>query len=187
MDRNALQDRMLDYLYDELDSSEREAYERALEGEPEVAAQVRDYQGIRQAARTVPDHEPPQAALRNLLHHARHHGVGLREIEEEENPLLHQRVRPLTGKLKGDYRVRVGGWRILVTPDRESRVLHVYAILPRGDSYRAERLSPESSLAPEMVNAIQYGRWRRSGGENRAKSPSKVANSHPCSTARAAR
>lgn len=59
----------------------------------------------------------------------------LRELEAVERPLLHQRVRPLTGKLKGDFRVRVGGWRLLLTPDPESRVLHVYAILPRGDAY----------------------------------------------------
>jgi mRNA-degrading endonuclease RelE of RelBE toxin-antitoxin system len=41
----------------------------------------------------------------------------------------------LTGKLQGDYRLRVGDWRILITPDREKRILHVYAILPRGDAY----------------------------------------------------
>ncbi len=59
----------------------------------------------------------------------------LGDLEEAERPLLHRRVRPLTGKLKGDYRVRVGGWRVLLTPDRESRLLYVYAILPRGDAY----------------------------------------------------
>jgi len=59
----------------------------------------------------------------------------LQELEEREQPLLHPRTRPLTGQLKGDYRVRVGGLRVLLTPDRESRVLHVYAILPRGDAY----------------------------------------------------
>ena len=59
----------------------------------------------------------------------------LRDLEDEAKPLLHPRVRPLTGKLKGDYRVRVGDWRFLFTPDRDSRVLHVYAILPRGDAY----------------------------------------------------
>ena len=59
----------------------------------------------------------------------------LRGLEEEETPLLHPRVRPLTGKLKGDYRVRVGGWRVLFTPHWDSKVLHVYAILPRGDAY----------------------------------------------------
>ncbi|MFV2073200.1 MAG: type II toxin-antitoxin system RelE/ParE family toxin [Thermoanaerobaculales bacterium] len=59
----------------------------------------------------------------------------LRDLENEENPLLHPRVRPLTGKLKGDFRARVGELRVLFTPDRESGVLHVYAILPRGDAY----------------------------------------------------
>ncbi len=59
----------------------------------------------------------------------------LRDLEATDQPFLHPRVRPLTGRLKGDFRVRVGGWRILVTPDRDARVLHVYAILPRGDAY----------------------------------------------------
>ena len=59
----------------------------------------------------------------------------LQDLEKAELPLLHPRVRPLTGSLKGDYRVRVGNWRVLMTPDRESRVLHVYAVLPRGDAY----------------------------------------------------
>ena len=59
----------------------------------------------------------------------------LHDLENAEQPLLHPRVRPLTGKLKGDYRVRVGGRRVLLTPDRKSRVLQVYAVLPRGDAY----------------------------------------------------
>ncbi len=59
----------------------------------------------------------------------------LRELEGSEQPFLHPRMRPLTGQLRGDYRVRVGGWRILLTPDRDSKVLLVYAILPRGDAY----------------------------------------------------
>ena len=59
----------------------------------------------------------------------------LRDLEKSEQPFLHSRMRPLTGSLKGDFRVRVGGWRLLLTPDRESRELHVYAILPRGDAY----------------------------------------------------
>jgi mRNA interferase RelE/StbE len=59
----------------------------------------------------------------------------LRELEGSDQPLMHPRVRPLTGKLKGDYRVRIGPWRVLLTPDRETRVLHVYAILPRSGAY----------------------------------------------------
>ena len=59
----------------------------------------------------------------------------LLDLQNAELPLYHPRVRPLTGKLKGDYRVRVGSWRILLTPDRETRVLHVYAIVSRGARY----------------------------------------------------
>jgi len=59
----------------------------------------------------------------------------LLDLEAQENPLLHPRIRPLTGKLKGDFRVRVGDWRILLTPDRDQMVLQVYALLPRGGLY----------------------------------------------------
>lgn len=59
----------------------------------------------------------------------------LRELEQAENPLWHPDVRPLTGPLRGDYRLRVGKWRVLFTPDRERKVIYVYAILPRGDAY----------------------------------------------------
>jgi mRNA interferase RelE/StbE len=59
----------------------------------------------------------------------------LRDLEKAPEPLVHAKVRPLTGMLKGDYRVRIGGWRVLLTPDPEARVLYVYAILPRGDAY----------------------------------------------------
>jgi mRNA interferase RelE/StbE len=51
----------------------------------------------------------------------------LRALEEAAEPLAQTRVRPLTGRLKGGYRVRVGGWRVLLTPDMEARVPNVYA------------------------------------------------------------
>ena len=57
------------------------------------------------------------------------------ELQEEENPFFHTNVRPLTGKLKGDYRIRIGNWRALFTPDKETKTLHIYAILPRSDAY----------------------------------------------------
>ena len=59
----------------------------------------------------------------------------LLELEKSENPLLHSQVKPLTGKLQGDYRLRVGDWRILFTPDKDTKMLYVFAILPRGDAY----------------------------------------------------
>lgn len=59
----------------------------------------------------------------------------LLELEQAENPLFHHAVRNLTGKLRGDYRLRVGDWRVLFTPDRAEKVIYVYAILPRGAAY----------------------------------------------------
>ncbi len=59
----------------------------------------------------------------------------LQDLEREEIPFFHPGVRPLSGELKGDYRMRVGAWRVLFTPDNEAGVLYVYAIIPRGDAY----------------------------------------------------
>ncbi len=57
-------------------------------------------------------------------------------LEKSNNPLLQENVRPLTGKLKGDYRLRAGEWRDLFTPDKQQKIIHVYAILPRGKAHR---------------------------------------------------
>ncbi|MEA3421856.1 MAG: type II toxin-antitoxin system RelE/ParE family toxin [Acidobacteriota bacterium] len=57
------------------------------------------------------------------------------QLEKEENPFLNKNVKALTGELRGDYRIRIGKWRILFTPDKKSEILFVYAILPRGDAY----------------------------------------------------
>lgn len=59
----------------------------------------------------------------------------LKELVSHENPLFHKDVKPLTGQLKGDFRIRVGKWRILFTPDKTNKILHVYSILPRRDAY----------------------------------------------------
>jgi mRNA interferase RelE/StbE len=57
------------------------------------------------------------------------------ELESAGDPFLHPNVRGLTGKLDGDYRLRVGRWRILFTPHKSSMTIYVYAILPRKDAY----------------------------------------------------
>ncbi|MCP5101929.1 MAG: type II toxin-antitoxin system RelE/ParE family toxin [bacterium] len=57
------------------------------------------------------------------------------QLEGEENPFRSANVKALAGELRGDYRLRVGKWRILFSPDKESGILFVYAILPRGDAY----------------------------------------------------
>jgi mRNA interferase RelE/StbE len=61
--------------------------------------------------------------------------AALRDLEDSANPFFHKDVRALTGSLKGDYRIRVGNWRILFTSDRVDGRIYVYAILPRGRAY----------------------------------------------------
>jgi mRNA-degrading endonuclease RelE of RelBE toxin-antitoxin system len=59
----------------------------------------------------------------------------LRELENTDDPLLHPNVRALTGKLRGDFRLGVGKYRILFTPHIQKKMLYVFDILPRGDAY----------------------------------------------------
>ena len=59
----------------------------------------------------------------------------LSELEHLENPFLHPQIRPLMGDLRGDYRLRIGSWRILLTPNRRQKKIDIYAILPRKDAY----------------------------------------------------
>jgi len=59
----------------------------------------------------------------------------IEELEISENPLLHKDVRPLTGKLKGFYRLRIGEFRIIFELDRESKRIGVHVIVSRGNAY----------------------------------------------------
>jgi mRNA interferase RelE/StbE len=60
----------------------------------------------------------------------------LRDLEAVDDPLRHPKVRALVGRLHGDFRLRVGNWRILFTPDEKRELLYVYAIIPRGNAYK---------------------------------------------------
>lgn len=60
----------------------------------------------------------------------------LRELEGTQNPLQHRGMRPLTGELRGDWRLRVGELRVMITPQEMSKTMMVYAILPRGSAYQ---------------------------------------------------
>ena len=57
------------------------------------------------------------------------------ELEQQDNPLFQPNVRALTGELRGDYRLRIGNWRVLFSPDSQKKKLFVYAILSRGNAY----------------------------------------------------
>lgn len=59
----------------------------------------------------------------------------LQKLEELENPLLHQDVRPLVGQLKGFYRLRTGNKRIIFELDRINKRIGVHTIVFRGGAY----------------------------------------------------
>lgn len=56
-------------------------------------------------------------------------------LEKESSPLLAANVRPFTGELRGDYRLRTGKWRVFFPPDEDKKIIHICAIIPRGDTY----------------------------------------------------
>ena len=57
----------------------------------------------------------------------------IRELEDHDPPWLHPKVRPLTGKLKGSYRMRIGNLRCLFVLNEDKFLIYFYAILPPGD------------------------------------------------------
>ena len=52
-----------------------------------------------------------------------------------ENPLDHKDVKPLTGDLRGFYRLRIGGYRVIFSVVKEQKIIAVVNIVPRGDAY----------------------------------------------------
>ena len=59
----------------------------------------------------------------------------LKELSCNENPLDHGSVKPLTGKLRGFFRLRVGDYRIVFSILRKERIIAVVNIAPRGNVY----------------------------------------------------
>jgi mRNA interferase RelE/StbE len=68
-------------------------------------------------------------------------GGGLRildrldELSRTENPIFHKDVRPLAGKLKGFYRLRIGDLRVIFEIDWTEKRVGVLAVVPRGNAY----------------------------------------------------
>ncbi len=60
----------------------------------------------------------------------------LTELKDSENPLKLTNTKLLSGKLKGDYRIKIGDYRILFTPDVKKQIIYVYAILSSEGAYK---------------------------------------------------
>lgn len=54
----------------------------------------------------------------------------------ECSPRRGPNIRPLTGRLRGLHRYRVGEWRVIYRLIESTRHVEVIAILPRGGAYR---------------------------------------------------
>src|SRR5439155_14415178 len=63
----AVDERLLDYLYDELPEAEEKRIEEHLAGCPRCRAEVAGYRRVRQAARALPVAEPSPDVRRRLL------------------------------------------------------------------------------------------------------------------------
>ncbi len=61
---------------------------------------------------------------------------GLIQLSSYDNPIEHRNVKPLTGELKGFYRLRIGEYRIVFNIFREGHTIAVVNIAPRGDVYK---------------------------------------------------
>ena len=57
-------------------------------------------------------------------------------LSECNSPLESPQVKPLTGELKGFYRLRVGNYRIVFALLYEFQTIAVDNIAPRGDVYK---------------------------------------------------
>jgi mRNA interferase RelE/StbE len=59
----------------------------------------------------------------------------LEELGGMSNPLLHKNVRPLIGKLRGFYRLRIGDFRIIFELDRQQKRIGIHVIVSRKNAY----------------------------------------------------
>lgn len=53
-------------------------------------------------------------------------------VDLERSPYRGPNIRPLTGRLRGLHRYRVGEWRVIYRLVESTRRVEVIAILPRG-------------------------------------------------------
>ena len=54
----------------------------------------------------------------------------------QENPFSGSNIKPLIGSLQGNYRLRIGDYRIVYTVDESKDLVIVKAIGPRGSIYK---------------------------------------------------
>ncbi|MFH1097850.1 MAG: type II toxin-antitoxin system RelE/ParE family toxin [Candidatus Desantisbacteria bacterium] len=58
------------------------------------------------------------------------------DLSNYDNPILHKDVKSLTGQLKGFYRLRIGGYRVVFSLLSNEKIIAIVNIAPRGDVYK---------------------------------------------------
>ncbi|CAB1084408.1 hypothetical protein D1AOALGA4SA_11932 [Olavius algarvensis Delta 1 endosymbiont] len=53
-----------------------------------------------------------------------------------EDPFSHHSIKRLSGELKGSYRIRIGGIRIIYSVDDSQKIVYIEVIGFRGDVYK---------------------------------------------------
>ncbi len=61
--------------------------------------------------------------------------TSLESLEASDHPLSHKDARPLVGKLRGFYRLRVGEFRLIFELDSANKRIGILLIIPRGNAY----------------------------------------------------
>jgi mRNA interferase RelE/StbE len=61
--------------------------------------------------------------------------TSLEELEKLDNPALQRSIRPLSGKLKDFYRLRVSECRVIFELDSGNKRIGVHMIIHRGSAY----------------------------------------------------
>ena len=56
-------------------------------------------------------------------------------LGDYEKTLDHKDVKPLTGDMRGFYRLKIGGYRVIFSVVNEQKIIAVVNIVPRGDAY----------------------------------------------------
>lgn len=60
----------------------------------------------------------------------------LLHLSQRDNPVDHIAVKPLTGQLKGFYRLKIGDYRVVFSILKETAIIAVVNIALRGDVYK---------------------------------------------------
>lgn len=161
MNRETLETRMLDYLYDEMSPEEREQYEHALAEHPDLRREIEELQAVRNVARAVPDVPMPRHVVDNVMAEARRHAA-LRTpaLPTERTPGWLATIgsfflRPATGAAFVFLLVLGTGVVVVMRSSDQAAPTRVEPTLhPGGPAALADKAVEEAPAAPTAATAV---------------------------------